>query len=90
MYVDADFSDLWHKEHSALYEYVLYCTNSYIITFCGCLIHGVSKLQSEIALITNESEYTWYYYLLLEMNQYGLVSTLMSSPYTTAKTHHLE
>ena len=29
----------------------------YMITYCGCLIHWVSKLQSEIALSTTESKY---------------------------------
>jgi len=29
----------------------------YMITYCGCLIHWVSKLQSEIALSTTEAEY---------------------------------
>jgi hypothetical protein len=56
MHVDADFAGIWHQQHSALQENVLSRTG-YIITFCGCLIHWVSKLQSEIALSTTESEY---------------------------------
>ncbi len=56
MYVDADFAGMWHQEHSALRENVLSKTG-YIITFCGCPTHWVSKLQSEIALSTKESEY---------------------------------
>jgi hypothetical protein len=42
--------------HSALRDNVLSRTG-YIITFCGCPIHWVSKLQTEIALSTTESEY---------------------------------
>ncbi len=56
MYVDADFAGMWHQQHSALRENVLSRTG-YITTFCGCPIHWVSKLQSEIALSTTESEY---------------------------------
>jgi hypothetical protein len=56
MYADADFAGMWHQEHSALRENVLSCTG-YVITYCGCPIHWVSKLQSEIALSTTKSEY---------------------------------
>ncbi len=56
MYVDADFAGMWHQQHSALRNNVLSRTG-YIITFCGCPIHWVSKLQTEIALSTTESEY---------------------------------
>jgi len=56
MYVDADFVGMWHRHHSALRDNVPSRTG-YIITFCGCPIHWVSKLQSEIALSTTESEY---------------------------------
>lgn len=56
MYVDADFAGMWHHHHTALCDNVLSRTG-YIITFCDCPIHWVSKLQSEIALSTTESEY---------------------------------
>jgi hypothetical protein len=56
MYVDADFAGMWHQQHSALCDNVLSRTG-YIITFCGCPIHWVSKLQSEIALSMTESKY---------------------------------
>jgi hypothetical protein len=56
MYVDADFAGRWHKEFSHLRDSVLSCTR-YVVTFCGCPISWASKLQSEIALSTTESEY---------------------------------
>jgi hypothetical protein len=56
MFVDVDFSGRWHKEYSHLRDSVLSRTG-YIVTFCGCPITWASKLQSEIALSTTESEY---------------------------------
>jgi len=56
MFVDADFAGRWHKEFSHLRESVLSRTG-YVVTFCGCPISWASKLQSEIALSTTESEY---------------------------------
>jgi hypothetical protein len=56
MFVDADFAGRWHKENSELQDSVLSCTG-YVITFCGCPVIWASKLQSEIALSTTESEY---------------------------------
>jgi hypothetical protein len=56
MYVDADFAGRWHKEFSHLRDSVLSRTG-YVVTFCGCPISWASKLQSEIALSTTESEY---------------------------------
>jgi hypothetical protein len=56
MFVDADFAGRWHKEYSHLRDSVLSCTGS-VVTFCGCPITWASKLQSEIALSTMESEY---------------------------------
>jgi len=56
MYVDADFAGRWHREFSHLRDNVLLRTG-YVITFCGCPVSWTSKLQSEIALSTTESEY---------------------------------
>jgi len=56
MFVDADFAGPWHKEYSDLRDSVLFRTG-YVITFCGCPVIWASKLQSEIALSTMESEY---------------------------------
>jgi hypothetical protein len=56
MFVDADFAGRWHKEFSHLRDSVLSRTG-YVVTFCGCPISWSSKLQTEIALLTTESEY---------------------------------
>jgi hypothetical protein len=56
MYVDADFAGMWHKEYAELRNSVLSRTG-YVITFCGCPVTWSSKLQTEIALSTTESEY---------------------------------
>jgi hypothetical protein len=56
MYVDADFAGRWHKEYSELRDNVLSRTG-YVILFCDCPVVWCSKLQSEIALSTTESEY---------------------------------
>ncbi len=56
MYADADFAGLWYQEHSALCKNIL-SRADYIITYCGCPIYWASKLQTEIALSTTESEY---------------------------------
>jgi hypothetical protein len=56
MYIDADFAGRWHKEYSHLCDNNLSRTG-YVVTFCGCPVSWASKLQSEIALSTTESEY---------------------------------
>ena len=56
LYVDADFAGLWHRDYAELRECALSRTG-YVITYCGCPVHWASKLQSEIALSTTESEY---------------------------------
>jgi hypothetical protein len=56
MFVDVDFAGRWHKEYSELRDSALSRTG-YVITFCGCPVIWASKLQSEIALSTTESEY---------------------------------
>lgn len=56
MYVDADFAGMWHKEHAHLRDSVL-SRSGFVILFAGCPITWGSKLQTEIALSTTESEY---------------------------------
>jgi len=56
MYVDAVFAGRWHRDFTELRDSVLSRTG-YVIQFCGCPITWASKLQSEIALSTTESEY---------------------------------
>jgi len=46
----------WHKDYTELRDSVLSRTG-YVIQFCGCPVTWASKLQSEIALSTTESEY---------------------------------
>ncbi len=56
MYVDANFTGMWHQEHSTLWDNVPSCTG-YVFTFCECPIHWVRKLQTKISLSTTEAEY---------------------------------
>jgi len=56
MHVDADFAGRWHCEFSELRDSVL-SRSGYVISFCGCPVVWASKLQTEIALSTTESEY---------------------------------
>jgi len=55
-YVDSDFAGLWSRETSHLRQSVLLHAG-YFITYAGCPVHWVSKLESEIALSTCEAEY---------------------------------
>ena len=55
-YVDADFAGLWKSED----DQDPLCVKSrsgFLITFMGCPLHWQSKLQTQIALSTMESEY---------------------------------
>jgi hypothetical protein len=99
MFVDADFAGMYHREHSSLRDNVL-SRSGYIITYCGCPIHWASKLQTEIALSTTESEYIALSLatrellpirrLLEELHNHSLVKTPLSSHYNTTKTSTLE
>ena len=55
-YVDASFASGWRPDHANDASNVLSRTG-YIIYYAGCPIHWCSKMQSEIALSTAESEY---------------------------------
>jgi hypothetical protein len=55
-YVDADFAGLWGYEDSQDPVCVRSRTG-YVLTFGGCPLLWVSKLQTEIALSTTEAEY---------------------------------
>ncbi len=99
MFVDADFTSMYHREHSSLRDNVLSHTG-YIITYCGCPIHWASKLQTEIALSTTESEYIALSMatrellpirrLFEELHNHSLVQTPLSSQFNTTKTSSLE
>jgi len=99
MFVDADFAGMWHWEYSELRECALSCTG-YIITYCGCPIHWASKLQSEIALSTTESEYIALSMasrellpirrLIAELHKHGPTSVPLDHPFSMAHTSTLE
>jgi hypothetical protein len=55
-YVDSDFAGQWSHATCQLRDSAVSRTG-YVILYCGCPIHWVSKLQSEIALSTTEAEY---------------------------------
>jgi hypothetical protein len=95
MYVDANFAVMWHQQHSALRENVLSRTGS-IITFCGCPIHWVSKLQTEITLSTTESKYIVLsmatrelfplQWLLQEIHRHSLINLPSDNIFNVTKT----
>jgi hypothetical protein len=99
MFVDEDFAGMYHREHSSLHDNVL-SGSGYIITYCGCPIHWASKLQTEIALSTTESEYLALSMatrellplrrLLEELHNHSLVKTPLSPAFNTTKTSTLE
>jgi len=55
-YVDSDFAGQWSRDTCQLRDSAVSRTG-YVILYCGCPIHWVSKLQTEIALSTTEAEY---------------------------------
>ena len=55
-YPDADFAGLWTHEHPQD-PHCVRSRTGYVITLAGCPVLWVSKLQTEIALSTMESEY---------------------------------
>lgn len=55
-YVDSDFAGMWTPELAHLRESAV-SRAGYVIVYCGCPVHWVSKLQSEIASSTTEAEY---------------------------------
>jgi hypothetical protein len=55
-YVDADFAGTFRKDHSDDPSSV-YSRSGFIIKYAGCPLMWQSKMQTEIALSTTESEY---------------------------------
>jgi hypothetical protein len=94
MFVDADFAGRYHQEHSTLCDNVLSRTG-YVINFCGCPFHWVSKLQSEIALSNTESKYLALSmatrdllplrHILEEIHKYSMVQVPLSHEYSTTR-----
>jgi len=97
MFIDADFAGMWLREYSELHECAL-SRSGYIITYCGCPIHWASKLQSEIALSTMESEYIalsmasrkLLHRLVLELHKQGLFTAHLTQPFAITRTSTLE
>jgi len=97
MFLDEDFSGMWHRGYSELRECAL-SRSGYIITYCGCPIHWASKLQSEIALSTMESEYIalsmasrkLLHRLVLELHKQGLFTAHLTQPFAITRTSTLE
>jgi hypothetical protein len=54
-FVDSNFCGAWSHETSHRRESALSRTG-YIVTFAGCPIHWISKLQQEVCLSTTEAE----------------------------------
>ena len=57
VWVDADFSGNWHPENADTDESTAKSRSGYLITYAGCPVHWKSKLQTQIALSSCESEY---------------------------------
>jgi len=70
------------------------------LTYCGCPIHWASKLKSEIALSTTESEYIALsmasrelispHQFIVELYKHGLFSAPLDEPFSTTHTSNLE
>jgi hypothetical protein len=56
-FVDADFAGNWDKDTAEFDTDTARSRTGYVITYAGCPITWTSKLQTEIALSTTESEY---------------------------------
>jgi hypothetical protein len=78
--VDTDFAGGWCKETSEDPSSIL-SRSGYVIRLCGCPILWVSKLQTEIALSTTESEYIALSQAMHEviplLDIYGHINTLL-------------
>jgi len=57
LWCDADFSGNWSAESAYNNSSTAKSRTSYLITFAGCPISWISKLQTEIALSTTEAEF---------------------------------
>jgi hypothetical protein len=63
VYVDADFSGNWDPKETQDRD-TARSWHGYIITYAGCAILWKSQMQTEIALLSTESEYTGLPYAL--------------------------
>ena len=56
-HVDADFCGNWHKLTAEHDPSTAKSISGFIITYAGCPISWLSKLQTQVALFTTEAEY---------------------------------
>lgn len=56
-YSDADFSGNWHKESAEMEASTARSRTGYVLNYGGCPLIWASRLQTEIALSSTESEY---------------------------------
>jgi hypothetical protein len=99
MFVDADYGGMWYCEYSKLCDCAL-SHSGYIITYCGCPIHWVSKVQSEVALSTTERKYIALSMvsreliplrcLVIELHKHSLFSAPLEKPLSMTCTSTLE
>jgi hypothetical protein len=57
-YVDANFQGGWNRETSSEDSTTAKSRTAYIVMYAGCPIIWASKMQTDIALLTTESEYS--------------------------------
>ena len=57
VYVDADFAGNWNKDDASEEGYTARSRHGYIIMYSGCPITWASRLQTEVALSSTESEF---------------------------------
>ena len=57
VYVDADFAGNWNKSDASEEDYTARSRHGYIIMYSGCPITWASRLQTEVALSSTESEF---------------------------------
>ena len=60
-YCDADFSGNWNEAFAENDSATARSRTGYIITYANCPITWSSKLQTEIALSSTESEYIYHF-----------------------------
>jgi len=57
VYVDADFAGNWNRHDASVEGYTARSRHGYIIMYSGCPITWASRLQTEVALSSTESEF---------------------------------
>jgi hypothetical protein len=63
VFVDASFCGDWDPKEAAT-DRTARSRNGYIVKYAGCPLLWKSQLQTEVALLSTESEYTGFSYVL--------------------------